>query len=303
MDSYLPLFRAKTRASHTNISVDAFSFIDKTPFEKVHLSFCKYLLGVKKSSSNLAVRLELDRLPVEKYIKVQSVLFFARLHTENINPLLKESFNLAKELDTRSVYSWYTYIKNVVSEGTINVTKLSNCKTLKEVKLLKPEVKARFSNFYNRLFESRIENLTEHNKLFIYKHIKTNMCTREFYLNNSNIEYRQYITKFRISSHNLEVELGRYKKVPRNLRICNFCKLNETDDEYHFFFRCELNLNLRNEFLSELDTDITEFQNLCENDKLKIILNPTNLRQVLGLGSFLKRSTELRTRDSCNDCR
>ena len=50
------LYRAKIHAKHNNIIVDFGSFTDKTPFEKVHLSFCKYILGVRKRSSNLASR-------------------------------------------------------------------------------------------------------------------------------------------------------------------------------------------------------------------------------------------------------
>jgi hypothetical protein len=42
-----------------------FTFIDRTPFEKVHLIFCKHLLGTKRTSSNIGVRAELGRFPVE----------------------------------------------------------------------------------------------------------------------------------------------------------------------------------------------------------------------------------------------
>jgi hypothetical protein len=45
-----------------------FYFIDKTPIENLHLSFYKYVLGIRKKASNLAVRLELGRLPVENCI-------------------------------------------------------------------------------------------------------------------------------------------------------------------------------------------------------------------------------------------
>ena len=38
--------------------------IDKTAIEKVHLGFCNSTLGVQKSTTNLAVRAELGRLPL-----------------------------------------------------------------------------------------------------------------------------------------------------------------------------------------------------------------------------------------------
>jgi hypothetical protein len=61
MDYVLVYHRAKQRATCIliNGNMDHFTFIDRTPFEKVHLIFCKHLLGTKKTSSNIGVRAEL----------------------------------------------------------------------------------------------------------------------------------------------------------------------------------------------------------------------------------------------------
>jgi hypothetical protein len=59
MDYFLVYHRAKQRATLRNGNMDHFTFIDRTPFEKVHLIFCKHLLGTKKTSSNIGVRAEL----------------------------------------------------------------------------------------------------------------------------------------------------------------------------------------------------------------------------------------------------
>ena len=83
--------------------MDHFTFIDRTPFEKVHLIFCKHLLGTKKTSSNIGVRAELGRFPVENFINSQAILYLATLHTDNLNPLLKEAFELSKSLDSQGV--------------------------------------------------------------------------------------------------------------------------------------------------------------------------------------------------------
>jgi hypothetical protein len=96
MDSYLKLFRATLRAEKSNSEIDELNFIYKTAIEKVHLEFCKCTLGVKKSSTNLAVRAELGRLPLESVIKTQTSLYLLRLNNNNINPHLKEAFHLSK---------------------------------------------------------------------------------------------------------------------------------------------------------------------------------------------------------------
>jgi hypothetical protein len=50
------------------------------------------------------VRAELGRFPVENLINSQAILYLARLHTDNLNPLLKEAFELSKSLDYKYLY-------------------------------------------------------------------------------------------------------------------------------------------------------------------------------------------------------
>ena len=77
---------------------------------------------------------------------------------------------------------------------------------------------------------------------------------------------------------------GRYKNIPRQLRTCNKC--GTLDDENHFFFNCKLNEHLRKAFLSDFD-------NTNNTNLLEIILNPTNIKQVKSLGSFIKQLLNL----------
>ena len=88
MDSYLTYYRAKRRVEISNKEIDNFTFIDKTSCERIHLNFCKYTLGAKKTSSNIGVRAELGRFPMEHFIMTQTILYPTRLHTDNANPLL-----------------------------------------------------------------------------------------------------------------------------------------------------------------------------------------------------------------------
>ena len=50
------------------------------------------------------------------------------------------------------------------------------------------------------------------------------------------------MSKFRLSNHRLNIELGRYNNVLKENRMCNICQqLNNTnviDFEYHGFFKC-----------------------------------------------------------------
>ena len=181
MDSYLTYYRAKRRAEISNKEIDNFTFIDKTPCERIHLNFCKFTIGAKKTSSNIGVRAELGRLPMEHFIMTQSILYLARLHTDNVNPLLKETLILSKSLDSQGTYSWFTFVKNITSDQNI-FDKTSNCKNLKEVKSLKPFIKRELKNKYKQMCENKIKSFNENSKMFLYKKLKLNL-EREFYFN------------------------------------------------------------------------------------------------------------------------
>ena len=54
------------------------------------------------------------------------------------------------------------------------------------------------------------------------------------------------MTKFRLSSHDLEVEKGIYFGVPVEQRIYKFCKKNCVEDEKHFLMECNHYNEIRN---------------------------------------------------------
>ena len=106
----------------------------------------------------------------------------------------------------------------------------------------KKRFKAELSDYYEKLITTKLHSFDESSKLFIYSKIKNTFNTEKYLLNINNFNSRQLITKFRISDHNLEIELGRYKKVPRDQRLCKTCKV--LDNEEHFFLHVTLTLLL-----------------------------------------------------------
>jgi hypothetical protein len=75
--------------------------------------------------------------------------------------------------------------------------------------------------------------INDSSKLFLYSKLKSDIKLEEYLKSERNLKNRQLLTKFRLSDHNIEIELGRYKNIPRNQRHCKFCKT--LDDEFHFF--------------------------------------------------------------------
>lgn len=222
--------------------------------------------------------------------------YLGRLHFENLNPLLKDAFELSKTLDSEGVYTWYTYAKNLSLDINIDLKNIESCKNIKSLNVLKKIIKNETDIYYKKILETKVENLQESNKLYLYKFLKIDHSKLEYYLNHPNFEIRKLLTKFRISDHPLLIETGRYRKLPREERTCIKCK-NEIDDECHFFLHCNMNKNIREHLLNHFNTVETNFDNLKNVDKLKRILNPSTPYDIEAVTSFIKQSLELRRED------
>ena len=65
------------------------------------------------------------------------------------------------------------------------------------------------------------------------------------YENTDVPEYHRIaFTRFRVCSHNLKIEMGRWSRIPRNQRLCT-CEENEVQTEQHALLTCPLTANIR----------------------------------------------------------
>ena len=96
----------------------------------------------------------------------------------------------------------------------------------------------------------------------------------------------------RICDHNLEIERGRYYKIPRQDRLCKTC--NVLEDETHFILNCKINENIRDSLFSTINSENALFRFMSDEQKVVHLLNPTNHKHIKMFGFFLKQSLELR---------
>ena len=64
---------------------------------KKYTRYCKTILGLKKTSCNISAKFESGRFPITSFIKTQVLMYFVRINSNNINPLIKESLNVNKK--------------------------------------------------------------------------------------------------------------------------------------------------------------------------------------------------------------
>ena len=88
--------------------------------------------------------------------------------------------------------------------------------------------------------------------MLMFKNLKPTFEISQYLLTVSNVKLRQYITAIRLSSHNLLIEYGRHRNIPRNERHCNKCTNNNgsLEDEYHFVIVCNAYHDLRTQYIS-----------------------------------------------------
>ena len=60
-----------------------------------------------------------------------------------------------------------------------------------------------------------------------------------------SLKLRQSIARYRLSSHHLAVEEGRWKQIERKDRICTICDSGSIENEYHVFIACRAYVHLR----------------------------------------------------------
>ncbi len=80
-------------------------------------------------------------------------------------------------------------------------------------------------------------------KLRIYKKFKQDFRLENHLLHLENKGHQIALTKFRISSHNLRIETGRYEnnsKLEPYERLCIFCDRLAIENEFHFLLECPL---------------------------------------------------------------
>ena len=83
-------------------------------------------------------------------------------------------------------------------------------------------------------------------KLVTYRQFKTVFGFEPYLCIIKSPIMRREFSRYRMSSHSLEIERGRYPpRVARLQRVCRQCNLNLIDDEYHFMLICDRYAHLR----------------------------------------------------------
>jgi len=203
---------------------------NKYDHEKIHLRFCRQILGVHRKSTILPVLAELGRFPITFNIITQTISFWLHIIGSDSNSykkLIYQSTNYVNQspqndfvqqtletLDLRHVWQ---------NQGTFSVNKLKHV------------VLEKLKNYYTKFWQSRKYSTS---KLKFYDSVTKNINYKQATYLDKNIpfKHRQALAKLRISAHDLAIERGRYENIREENRLCNTCQTVE--NEVHFLNDC-----------------------------------------------------------------
>ena len=138
-------------------------------------------------------------------------------------------------------------------------------------------IKERILDQYKQSWYSAINNSQ---RLLSYCRFKHNFNLEGYLDVIQENKFKIALSRFRLSSHSLEIERGRYTNVPREDRICKVCNSSFVENEYHFLLVCPAYRLLRRQYMKPYFCSwpsLNKFDNLMSSKNKKEISNLSNL--------------------------
>jgi hypothetical protein len=270
-----------------NYGAEILGECDGKNIESVHCKFLRKILCVKRSTNLNGIYGETGRYPMRIHRKMVMFKYWIKLINLPDNSLVKSMYNIMKtDADNHNSYNntnWAFKIKQQLN--TLGLTYMWMQQNIYNVNL--HIIKERILDMFKQSWYSDINNSSRLSTYSIYKH-EFNLETYLKCIKNN--KYRISLSKFRLSSHDLAIETGRYENKEREERICAHCRTQSIEDEYHFLLICPKYYELRRALLKPY------FCRWPTIKKFEILMNSTNKRQLQNLAKYIHHAFNLRNR-------
>ena len=229
-----------------NYGSEVWGFDQAKQIERIHMLFCKQLLGVKTATQNDFVYGELGRTNYyTRRIYIIIKYWFKVIYADERKYISKIYNVMLNDIaDRQNIQNWASLVRNTLANlGFFEVWLAQGVGDMnKFLLILKQRLADNFlQNWSERLEASSRASFYKHICIFQFQPYLDKVVTRKF---------RVALSKLRLSSHRLLIESGRWNRpqpIPREQRLCAIC--NYLEDEYHLLFECSLYNNERVSFL------------------------------------------------------
>ena len=237
-----------------------------SPFEQMHMSFCKRLLKLQKKTTTAAIYFELNRIPLHVSAQINALNNFLRIANHSGNELVTKAFVYSLE---NSLF-WTESIKKALEINDLQHV-FFNAHVIKPKTSIVSSLKNRLVDSFQKSAMDKMKHPTS--KLRTYSAFAQKNKTPDYLCSTVNTRKRKLFTRLRLSNHDLMIEKGRPLKLKVHERTCPLCN-NGLEDEIHFTILCPALACTREKFFSEVTETLPTFTNLCDHDKFVHIINP-----------------------------
>jgi hypothetical protein len=237
------------------------------------LGFCKQVLGVKSTVHGLSALREVGCMPMSHYWMRCTLKFYNSMVNSN-SPLLKGVLKADVKLATAGDRSCWTHQVVSACQGVQGLQ--DTVQRIKDCTVVDWSVCVdRYVQYYTMHLRTLgagdpRDAEVEHRKCVTYHQWfddadRVGMCSY-LGLPNISVQKKHKMARFRLSSHRLAVETGRFTRAAYGDRVCLCCVGDPVEDEYHAIFEC-----CRFEEIREQFTDIfRDFEHEWQGDAMEL---------------------------------
>ena len=231
--------------------------------EKVHKKFMRHALGLNNKTTIDAIYSEFGRYPFYIERITRMLKYEKRFHMISKDTILYQAYMEDKSQSNKSKNSWHSCLSYIRKK--LNIPEVINNETVRYAnKTLKDNFQTQWSS---RIHNDTRDNPLHKNKLRTFRLFKY-IYQYEPYLDIiTDFETRKSFCKFRISSHRLNIELGRHQRIEIEKRICNKCSMGAVEDEIHAAMHCSKFDKSRQELFKTISQQNDYFNAMDERQK------------------------------------
>ena len=227
--------------------------------ERLLLSYLKWLTGVHRKTQNAAIWGDSNTIPLNVEALDISVKYLSRIKTLDptwlVNAAYHEQKNLGlpwyrslvRLLEIDPLYRMNHFEALEIKEGRKTAPELPKIEPIRAQthapsRIFRvPVIHQRIASTFSKAWSSTI---TTSRKMEFYRHFDREDGVQSYLRNVTNFTHRTALAKLRMSSHSLNIEVGRHQGIARGMRNCPYCNttmgINITETELHVIDTCDL---------------------------------------------------------------
>ena len=256
-----------------NYGSEVWGFHKATSIETVHMQFCKNLLGVKQTTQNDFIFGDLGRINYQSRRFVAIIKYWFKIICCDGTKYIKQVYEMMLNdlVQQPQKQNWASCVRDLLSRlGFMNVW---DAQGVGDIEIFLSIFKQRVTDSFIQNWHARLNDSTRARCYITFASFE-----HKKYLEVLNVtKYRKSLSRLRLSSHRLEVEVGRWtkpNKTPIQNRKCKFCHVLE--DEFHFLLECPFYSHLRKRYLHKYywrRPNMPKFIELLSTEHVKTLKN------------------------------